>query len=182
MESDVSEILAKKRNLRKISGIITLFSALILFSGILLSIFFNPRPIGPRQPIPFSHRVHANHKQISCFFCHPGARMSTVADIPPLERCMLCHSRIITSYAPIKDLVSHYKENTPVLWEKVYSLPDFVYFPHQMHIVNKIDCSQCHGDVKRMDRIVITQKINMGFCISCHRKNNAPIDCFTCHR
>jgi hypothetical protein len=76
----------------------------------------------------------------------------------------------------------YYLERKPVLWNKITSLPEFVYFPHLVHVNRRIDCAMCHGDVKKMDRIVEVNNINMGFCIRCHRKYNAPVDCFTCHR
>lgn len=34
------------------------------------------RDLGPEQPIPFSHHVHAGVKQIQCQFCHPYVNRS----------------------------------------------------------------------------------------------------------
>ena len=144
--------------------------------------FYRRTGIGPKQPIPFSHRVHVHVKKISCFMCHPEAMDTANAGIPPLQTCMLCHSRIIVTYPWIKKLRAHYFEGRPVLWEKVYSLPGFVYFDHSVHIHRSIDCSHCHGNVPLMDRIVKQQDFTMGFCINCHKKNKATHDCFTCHR
>ena len=41
---------------------------------ILFLYYFYASPatdIGPEQPIPFSHQVHAGVKNIQCQFCHP---------------------------------------------------------------------------------------------------------------
>ena len=74
--------------------------------------------IGPEQPIPFSHRIHATEKRISCVFCHSEAINTDVAGIPPLETCMLCHSKIIIHYPHIADLRNHYYNKIPVEWER----------------------------------------------------------------
>jgi hypothetical protein len=140
-----------------------------------------PWSLGPKQPIPFSHRVHAGTKQIGCLFCHPGALKTPVPGLPPLETCMLCHSRIIIHYPEIEKVRRHYVEKDPIWWVRVTSIPDYAHFDHSMHLAAGFDCSRCHGDVKAMDRIVLPQKIIMGFCINCHRKEGASHDCFVCH-
>ena len=141
-----------------------------------------PAGIGQRQPIPFSHRVHVQSKQVSCFMCHTEAPRSSRAGIPPLETCLLCHARIIRSHPYIANLRQHFDQNKPVIWERVNWVPEFVYFNHSVHIVRAIDCSVCHGDVTSMDRVVPARKFEMGFCVQCHRDNKATTDCFTCHR
>jgi hypothetical protein len=61
-------------------------------------------------------------------------------------------------------------------------VPDHVYFPHMMHIRAGLVCSGCHGDVAAMERITRSVKLNMGWCLDCHRKHKASIDCWTCHK
>ncbi len=154
----------------------------LLGTSVLLYFFYYQSRIGPEQPVPFSHRVHVNEKHISCFFCHEGAVNSARAGIPPLETCMLCHSRIIIHHPEIENLRAHYEANTPVEWKKIYDLPDFAFFNHSVHMYRKIDCSRCHGNVNDMDRIEQVQEFKMNFCIDCHRENSATTECFTCHR
>ncbi len=173
--------MKEKQTFRYQFGIAVL---VIMMMGLLVyGLLFYARPrMGDEQPIPFSHRVHANDKKISCFFCHPESMSTARAGIPPLETCMLCHARIAVTYPPIQNLRKHYFDNTPVLWQRVHILPEFVYFDHSMHIHRQIDCSVCHGNVPRMDRIVLQQKLKMGFCIGCHKENRVTHDCFVCHR
>ncbi len=156
----------------------------IIVTGSLIYVFnfYGKGKIGIEQPVFFSHRVHVNDKKISCFMCHPEAMTTARAGIPALETCMLCHARIAVTYPEIAKLRGFYFEKRPVAWNKVYYLPDFVYFNHSMHIHRRIDCSQCHGNMPLMDRVVKQQDFIMGFCIECHRKTKATIDCFTCHR
>ena len=156
----------------------------ILFSGVLIYgfVFYARGRIGKEQPIPFSHRVHVNDKKISCFFCHPEAMSTARAGVPPLETCMLCHARIAVAYPPIEKLRKHYFENKPVLWTRIHILPEFVYFDHSMHIRRQIDCGYCHGNVAQMDRVVLQQKLEMGFCVGCHKATKTSHDCYICHR
>ncbi|MFZ0389505.1 MAG: cytochrome c3 family protein [Calditrichia bacterium] len=162
--------------------LITAAGWLVLLAAFLFFQFYYESKIGPEQPVPFSHRVHANKKQISCVMCHQEVTRSAVAGIPPLETCMLCHSRIIIHHPEIENVRQHYFQRVPIIWEKVTFLPDFVYFNHSVHIQRGIDCGHCHGNIKEMDRVMQVQKFEMGFCIQCHRDNNATTDCFTCHR
>jgi hypothetical protein len=140
-----------------------------------------PSGLGARQPISFSHRVHAGTKEIGCFLCHPGALKTSVAGVPPVETCMLCHSRIIVHYPEIEKVRRRYEQGEPIWWVRVTNLPDLAHFDHSMHVASGVDCGTCHGDVKAMDRIVLAPKFTMGFCIQCHRENNATHDCFACH-
>jgi predicted CXXCH cytochrome family protein len=156
-------------------------AAALLFVAVFYGLYWRSG-IGQVQPIPFSHRFHAGEKRISCLMCHADVTDTRRAGVPPLQTCMLCHERIAVTYPAIEDLRSHYFNNDPVTWEKVTILPDFVYYDHDAHIQKGFDCSKCHGDVKSMDRIVLVEDIRMGFCVQCHRDNNASHDCFTCHR
>jgi hypothetical protein len=68
-----------------------------------------------------------------------------------------------------------------------------VQFRHNRHIAKGIPCQRCHGPVQEMDRVYLTsdtiwwpwvlpaKKLEMGWCINCHRENQAPQDCLTCH-
>ena len=48
----------------------------------------------PKQPIFYSHKVHAGTNQISCLYCHGGAQDSKQASIPSVNVCMNCHVAI----------------------------------------------------------------------------------------
>ena len=159
-------------------------AVLVLLLGATLVLLDSVYPVGlgPRQPIPFSHRVHAHVKRISCILCHSEVARSSRAGIPPLETCLLCHQRVIRSYPYVARERGHFRENRPVVWERVNWVSEFAYFNHSMHIQRGFDCSQCHGEVSLMDRVVTAHKFEMGFCITCHKKNGATHDCFACHR
>ena len=139
--------------------------------------------IGPAQPISFSHRVHAGVKEINCRFCHAGVERSANAELPAMEKCFYCHKYVIPGHPEIKKEEDYLRSNKPVPWARIFWVPDFVFFNHIPHIKQaKLDCTNCHGDVKTKDRL---QRVDfqMGFCIDCHRKKKAQLDCWlACHR
>jgi mono/diheme cytochrome c family protein len=158
----------------------------------------------PKQPIFYSHKVHAGINQINCLYCHGNAWESRHAAIPSVNVCMNCH-RTIQSYgensAKIYDEVGNevngsgeiqklYKyagfdpknadkwdptKAKPIEWEKIHNLPDHVYFNHSQHIrAGKVQCQTCHGEITAMDEVKQVAELSMSWCINCHR--NTKVD------
>lgn len=164
-------------------GLLFLAGACVLLSAGFLYFFYLPpaASIGPEQPIPFSHRVHAGVKQIQCRFCHPYVDRSVNPGIPAVEKCLFCHEYIIANHPEILKEHEYYNTDTPTPWRKVFYLPEHVLFNHERHIKKEIDCTSCHGDVAAMDRLK-AERFQMGFCIQCHRERSANVDCWlACH-
>lgn len=157
---------------------------LILGAG---AIAVSERPWAPRadvvQPVPFSHRVHAGVNKIPCQYCHEYARRSENSGVPPIARCVGCHGSGITGGIQPVTRAWNDHEQSPfeIRWNRVYTLPDFVKFTHRPHIHAGVACQQCHGPVETMDRVVPVKEINMGFCVECHTRRNATLDCVDCH-
>jgi hypothetical protein len=148
-----------------------------------LLLFYAPpaATIGPVQPIAFSHRLHAGHKTIDCYYCHPYVERSIHPGLPPVEKCLHCHNYIIANHPEIRKEHHYYHTQTPTPWRKVFYLAEHVVFNHERHIKKEIACEKCHGDVKQMDRLK-DHRFKMGFCVTCHRQNNANLDCWlACH-
>ena len=121
------------------------------------------------QPIPFDHRHHVHDDGIDCLFCHDKATTSPYAGVPGADRCMGCHAQIWNDaalIAPIRDSVATGK---PIRWQRVHSLPDFVYFDHSVHVTHGVGCVTCHGRVDEMAAVVQTQRLTMHWCLDCHR-------------
>lgn len=136
----------------------------------------------PRQPIPFSHKLHAGDNKIPCLYCHTGADDSRHATIPGMNVCMNCHRVVKTDSPYIKQLTEAYNKGEPLQWVKVHDQPDFVNFNHKRHIKKGFDCAICHGEVDSMEKIKQVKTLNMGFCLDCHRKKDGPTSCWTCHK
>ena len=138
----------------------------------------------PKQPIDYSHKLHAGDLNIDCQYCHTFARRSRSAGIPSVEQCMACHSMIAVDKDPIKTLAKAYDDKQPIEWVKVHDLPDFVYFNHKRH-VQHFECQECHGPVETMEVLYRQAPLTMGWCVNCHQDNRdkgASLDCLTCHK
>ena len=94
---------------------------------------------------------------------------------------MGCH-RVVNPESPeIVKVRQFWEANQPVPWVKVYVLPRFVHFDHESHVLARVACETCHGDVARMDRVARVRDLTMGWCVGCHRAQHASDDCLTCH-
>jgi hypothetical protein len=133
------------------------------------------------QPIPFSHKQHAEAAHLQCADCHKLARSGEVLSIPTGKSCMTCHSQVAKDSAAIRDLRSYVDEGQPVPWVRVYEIPSFVEFNHRTHMDAGTKCSTCHGDVAKRDRIWRETDISMGGCFNCHQQTHASTNCATCH-
>ena len=139
----------------------------------------------PEQPIKFSHKLHAGDNKIACVYCHSGVEKSKHANIPSANVCMNCHMYIQGATAYGKEEIgkiysaldynpetSKYGKNQkPIKWIRVHSLPDHAYFNHSQHVaVGKIECAECHGPIDSMEVVQQYSPLTMGWCIDCHRK------------
>ena len=145
----------------------------------------------PEQPIAFSHKIHAGQNGINCQYCHSGVEKSKVANVPSANVCMNCHKYIqegaITGkkeiakiYAAIgfdPEKQTYSGKTSPIKWVRVHNLPDHVYFNHSQHVkVGKIECTECHGEIAKMDTVYQSSPLTMGWCIDCHRKTQVKME------
>ncbi len=157
---------------------------------------WDPDAPGPNQPIPFSHIHHAGRYGIDCLYCHTGTDRSRYAGVPSVELCMGCHARFPAEYDELEGiqiLKQHWEERTPIEWVRIHRVPEHVKFQHQAHVRAGLECQTCHGPVQEMEKLYLVpdtqigptgmpaRKLEMGWCINCHRSKGASQDCFTCH-
>ncbi|MFP5469969.1 MAG: c-type cytochrome [Bacteroidia bacterium] len=183
--------------------------SLVITCSILVALGNEAMQIGvfegynPSQPVAFDHSVHAGKAEVNCVYCHSSAEKGRHAGIPSVNVCMNCHRDIhegrntgteeiakihaAAGFDPDKN--AYTKDASPIVWNRVHNLPDHVYFNHSQHVVvGKIDCAQCHGDVKNIKtgKIATTADLNaveensikftkqvltMGWCLECHEQS-----------
>lgn len=125
----------------------------------------------PKQPIAFSHKLHAGEHQIDCNYCHSTVYESKSASIPSANICMNCHSQIKTESPEIQKIYRAIERNKPIEWVRIHNLPDLAYFNHSQHTqVGGIECQTCHGPIQEMDVVYQYSPLTMGWCIDCHRE------------
>jgi len=73
-------------------------------------------------------------------------------------------------------------EPRPIEWVRVHDLPDFVAFDHRSHVAAEVACQECHGPVETMERVRQHETLLMGWCVDCHRRRKATLDCGACHQ
>ena len=131
----------------------------------------------PKQPIAFSHKLHAGKYQIDCNYCHTGVRKGKSANIPSATICMTCHSQVKTDSPKLQRLRDAVEKNQPIEWVRVHNLPDLAYFNHAQHVaVGKLECQTCHGPIEKMEVVQQYSPLTMGWCINCHRETEVKAD------
>ena len=157
--------------------------------------FWTRRNVFIPQNVPFSHEHHVREVGIDCRFCHSFVDKGAVAGLPSSETCMKCHRdlfKVAPMLAPVRE---SYATGKPLTWNRVYRVPDFVYFNHSIHVQKGVACETCHGDVGGMPWMRKAHDTFMTWCLECHRnpgqyvgRENARqtarelTDCVTCHR
>lgn len=125
----------------------------------------------PKQPIAYSHKLHAGQYKISCNYCHIGVNKGKSATIPAANICMNCHGVIKKESPEIQKIYAAIENNRPIEWIRVHNLPDLAYFNHAQHVnVGNVQCTTCHGEIEKMEVVEQRSSLTMGWCIDCHRK------------
>ncbi|QSE97115.1 c-type cytochrome [Fulvivirga lutea] len=157
-----------------------IFIVIFLFAAISFKVVINnlyavgvQKGYAPKQPIAFSHKLHAGQYEIDCNYCHTGVRKSKSANIPSPNICMNCHSAIKTESPEIQKIYAAIENDKPIEWVRIHNLPDLAYFNHSQHVqVGGIECETCHGEIKEMEVVQQASLLTMGWCIDCHRKTD----------
>lgn len=180
--------------MKKIGSLVAI--ALILLAGtvawhrfrvptksLIFSLFPILRSEPVDQPVRFDHIHHKEVARLNCFFCHRYVREHRVAGIPNIELCRVCHSSdAISKRSEALKVVQDVTAGRRIPWNRMYELPQFVVFPHWIHIRAQIDCSTCHGLTGVSDVPVrMVDRLYMEWCVDCHKKRGADKDCYGCH-
>ncbi|MBK7579200.1 MAG: cytochrome c3 family protein [Myxococcales bacterium] len=164
---------------RQVAGVVLGVAPVYLIFAVWFGFSPKTTDIGyqPKQPVPYSHALHAGQLGIDCRYCHNTVDQAAHAATPPTETCMNCHARIWATSPKLEAIRESFKTNKPVEWTKVHDLPDYVYFNHSAHVTRGVGCVSCHGRVDQMEVVHQVQTLAMGWCLECHRapeKNLRP--------
>lgn len=163
-----------------------------LYAPIIVGYGFSPKATNvgyqPKQPVPYSHAMHAGQLGIDCRFCHTTVENNTYAAIPNTQVCISCHNPadsgngVRKNSEKLQPLFDSYKSGLPVEWIKIHDLPDYVYFNHSAHVNKGVGCASCHGRIDKMEEVYQDQPLSMSWCLDCHRqpeKNLRPANQIT---
>ena len=130
-----------------------------------------------------------------CIFCHRVVNKDNPKVVDPAKG------------VEIEKVRQAFENNGPINWMRVHRVPDHVRFIHESHVrflsahtpndpvgdalrggtlspgapIPQV-CATCHGQVVEMGGASQVRALGMGDCVSCHRQNDAPTDCTTCHK
>lgn len=139
-------------------------------------------PAGAVGEVPFDHTIHAGKYGMPCLDCHVYADKSPVAGLPSGRKCMGCHKFVAKDSPAIQTLATRFEAGESLRWNRVFYLPDYIYFSHRMHVRAEVACSECHGDVAAMKTVTQDRPFTMGRCLSCHEQRHATHECLACHK
>jgi hypothetical protein len=123
----------------------------------------------PRQPVAFSHKLHAGDLGLDCRYCHNTVERGAFAAIPPTQTCMNCHAVVLKDSPKLAPVRESYASGKPMEWIKVHMLPDYAYFDHSVHLAAGVGCVSCHGRVDQMKIVRQEAPLSMSWCLECHR-------------
>ncbi|MDX2200691.1 MAG: cytochrome c3 family protein [Phycisphaerae bacterium] len=167
-----------------------------LYAVVVLTFGFAPTAtdVGymPRQPIPYSHALHAGELGMDCRYCHTTVEHTAHAWVPPTQTCLGCHTNIHPNKSTdtanpdpkdkLNNLLVAATSGNPVPWVRIHDLPDYSYFNHSAHVTRGIGCASCHGRVDRMEEVWQQERLSMSWCLKCHRnpeEHLRPLDKIT---
>jgi hypothetical protein len=158
----------------RVGLLITVVVPILLIGGIsAFAYFISPysTQVGyaPKQPVPYSHKVHAGDLGIDCRYCHTGVETSPYANVPAAETCMNCHTQILKDSPNVLPIKESFLTGEPLEWIRIHRLPQFAYFNHSIHVKAGIGCADCHGRIDHMDVVYQAKPLNMAWCLDCHR-------------
>lgn len=150
--------------------------AVIIGGGLVtagINYYFSPKftDVGyrPKQPVLYSHKMHAGDLGIDCRYCHSAVEQSAKANVPPTQTCMNCHKLVLPESEKLAPVRESYATKVPIQWVRVHKLPDFAFFNHSAHLRAGVSCVSCHGNVAEMEVVMQKQPLSMAWCLDCHR-------------
>lgn len=134
----------------------------------------------PKQPVPFSHKLHAGELKMDCRYCHNTVEIAAHAAVPSTNVCGNCHkgvdaqgqavtTAVHANSVKLQPIRNSLTTGEPVEWERIHDLADYVYFNHSVHINRGVSCVECHGRIDKMEVVHQDKPLSMSWCLECHR-------------
>lgn len=153
-----------------IGGTVAVFAVTYWFSPEYTDVGYTPK-----QPVPFSHKVHAGDLGLDCRYCHNSVETSSTAAIPPAATCMNCHRSVKADSKALAPIRAAAAGGDPVRWVRVHMLPDYAFFDHSVHVGAGVGCATCHGRIDQMEEVAQHTALSMNWCLDCHRHPEAVL-------
>ncbi len=172
-----------------------LLSTLVLSASTIFGVYYWASPYNtdvgyaPKQPIAYSHKLHAGDMKMDCRYCHAYVERGPYAGVPSTQTCMNCHSQVKKDSPLLAPLRESWTTGISVPWKRIHKVPDFAYFDHSAHMGfgtgegrAAIGCETCHGRIDNMEVVRQVQPLSMSWCLDCHSApapNLRPVSAIT---
>ena len=173
------------QNIIKQNSNLLVVALLIIIVIIFIWVTLSARP-KIIQPIVYNHKLHIEEVELTCIDCHIYVESLPSATIPNISICGECHSDEPMTDSPEEaKLIKYIEEGKQIPWQRIYYVPDHVYFSHRRHVsIGELECINCHGNVEELTEpapypVWIP---TMNNCIDCHKENKITYDCLVCHK
>lgn len=143
--------------------------AVVVLVWYYFSPYFTQVGYSPKQPVPYSHRLHVGQLGLDCRYCHVNVERAPLAMVPPTETCMNCHQIVKTDSKLLEPIRESWATGKAMEWNRIHKLPDYVYFDHSVHVTAGVGCASCHGRIDQMEQVRMEKPLSMGWCLDCHR-------------
>src|SRR5271168_3402840 len=133
------------RSLNKLPLVVGAAATLgLVVTTFLIWYYFSPwfTQVGysPRQPVPYSHRLHVGQLGLDCRYCHFTVEKTAFASLPPTQVCMNCHTRIKPDSEKLAPVRESWLTGKPIQWVKIHNLANYAYFNHAAHVNHGVGC------------------------------------------
>jgi len=74
----------------------------------------------PKQPVAFSHAIHAGQLGLDCRYCHNGVEKSWFSNIPSATTCMNCHGQVAKDSPKLELVRQSFNTGKPIPWVQIH--------------------------------------------------------------
>jgi predicted CXXCH cytochrome family protein len=156
----------------------------VLVAAIAVTLLASGSP-AVSQPVAFNHRKHTEQLGLNCEFCHVYVKKGAHAGLPDARTCTMCHQAVQGESAEAARVTTLLAEGDPLTFNKLFRLESHVFYTHRRHAgIAELECDNCHGAIATTERPPERPlvRIDMDFCIGCHRERGQTLECTACHR
>jgi len=137
------------------------------------------------QPVAFNHKLHVTKAKLECKTCHLYVTTGQHAGLPLISSCGECHDDPDVKSAEERKVVALAQKGTSETFHKLFHLPEHVYYSHRRHVgLGGLQCVNCHGGIAETTSPPTAPlvRVDMSFCLDCHKQRGISTDCTHCHR
>ena len=98
------------------------------------------------------------------------------------DHVQFVHEAHVWRFSGVRQVVDRVTDpKSHILLEQAKKVKPGASLGETLDIASSETCTICHGDVGSMTKVKQVETLKMADCVDCHRENEGPTDCTTCH-